>query len=142
MKHRIGFALTSLSLAVLLLAGSAQAQLAAHVIKVKVPFEFNVGNQAFPAGEYSLVTTEPFLLLLRDSQAHALATLVTRSVHAPAGPVSSKLEFEVEGGYHRLIRVWQENSSIGQELDRSKPATAAAQRRPADADAALAASQP
>jgi hypothetical protein len=142
MKHRIGLTLTSLALAVLLLAGSAHAQFTAHIIKVKVPFEFNVGNQAFPAGEYSLVSTAPYLLLLRDSQAHVLATLVTRSVHAPAVPASAKLEFDVEGGYHRLIRVWQENNAIGQELDRPKPATAVAKRRPANAHAAVAVSQP
>ena len=142
MKHRIGMTLTSLSLAVLLLAGSAHAQYIAHVIKAKIPFEFNVGNRAFPAGEYSLESTAPYLLVLRDSQAHVLATVVTRSVHAPAVPASAKLEFDTVGGYHRLIRVWQENSIIGQELDRPKLASALAKRRPANAPATVAASQP
>jgi hypothetical protein len=142
MKHQIGLTLTTLSLAVLLFAGPAHAQFTPHVIKAKVPFEFNVGNQVFPAGEYSVISTTPNLLTLRDSQNHVLVTLLTRSVHAPAVPVSAKLAFEVEGGDHRLIQVWQDDNVIGQELDRPKSATAVAKRRPANAHAAVAASQP
>ena len=50
MKRLIARTLTSLLLVVLWLGGAAYAQLTHAVIKVNIPFEFNVGNKTFPAG--------------------------------------------------------------------------------------------
>jgi len=67
MKSLVARTLTSVLLGVLTLGPIAQAQHAQRVIKVTVPFEFSVGNQVFPAGNYSVVSTAPALLDLRDA---------------------------------------------------------------------------
>jgi len=54
MKQLIARTLTSLLLAVGFLAGIANGQATSWVVKVNIPFEFNVGNKTFPAGSYSL----------------------------------------------------------------------------------------
>jgi hypothetical protein len=46
-----------LSLVVVIAAGTAAAQ-AQNVIKINVPFEFNVGQKAYSAGEYGLKITK------------------------------------------------------------------------------------
>ncbi|HVO81486.1 MAG TPA: hypothetical protein VMT28_12185 [Terriglobales bacterium] len=128
MKHLIARTLTSLSLAVLLLAGMAHAQYAS-VIKLKVPFEFVVGGQTFPAGEYSLVRTAPYLLVLRDAQAHSLMNVITRSTEAASAPTSPRVRFYTDGERHVLAQVWQQGDSIGQELYRPKAETVIARHR-------------
>src|SRR5215813_10683947 len=59
--------LSAMFLGVLLFAGIAHAQYTPQVIKVNVPFSFEVNGRSFPAGSYSLVRSEPNLLRLRDS---------------------------------------------------------------------------
>jgi hypothetical protein len=142
MKHLIARTLTSLSLAVLLLAGVVYAQPAPQVIRVKVPFEFVAGKHAFPAGEYSLVRTAPYLLVLRDAQGRTLATLITRSAESSPAPASAKLAFYDDGGQYRLAQVWQANDSIGQELYRPKANPVMARRRGAPIPGSAEASQP
>ena len=120
MKNLVARTLTSLLLGVLTLGPSAQAQHAERVIKVNIPFEFSVGNQVFPAGNYSLVSTAPALLDLRDAKGHTLARVLTNSVETQKVPASPTLEFYNEGSRYSLAQVWQENYSIGQELPQSK----------------------
>jgi hypothetical protein len=61
--------LTVLLPSVLLLAGAAQAQYEPHTLLVTVPFEFTAGAKTFPAGDYSIVSTAPDRLSVRDSRA-------------------------------------------------------------------------
>ena len=51
---------------VLSAVGMGQAQIGGDVLKVKVPFNFTVGTQTFPAGEYSLKPLLPHTMLLRN----------------------------------------------------------------------------
>jgi len=55
-----------LVLFVVLTVSMAQAQIGGNVLKVKVPFDFSVGTQTFPAGEYSLNKLLPHTLSLRN----------------------------------------------------------------------------
>jgi hypothetical protein len=129
MKNLVARTLTSLLLGVLTLGPVAQAQRAEQVIKANIPFEFSVGDQVFPAGNYSLVSTPPALLDLRDAQGHIVARVVTNSVETLKTPVSPRLEFNSEGGRYSLAQVWQENHSIGQQLQPSKSWAKTAKRR-------------
>jgi hypothetical protein len=128
MKNLVARTLTSLLLGVLTLGPVAQAQHAERVIKVNIPFEFSVGDQVFPAGNYSVVSTAPALLDLRDAEGHTLARVLTNSVETLKAPVSPRLEFNNEGGRYSLAQVWQENYSIGQQLPLSKSSTRTAKR--------------
>jgi hypothetical protein len=120
MKNPIALTLASLLLGVLTLGPSAQAQSAARIIKASIPFEFSVGERVFPAGSYSLISTAPVFLDLRDANGRIVVRVLTNSVETQQVPASPVLEFYNEGGRYSLAQVWQENQSIGQELPQSK----------------------
>ena len=128
MKNVFARTLTSLLLVLLTLGPAAQAQSGPQIIKANIPFEFGVGNQVFPAGSYSLVSTPPALLELRDAEGHILTKVLTNSVEASKTTVTPKLQFRSEGGRYSLAQVWQENHSIGQELQPSRSRVKTAKR--------------
>ena len=128
MKKLIARSIASILLSVLSLDLIAHAQSPERTIKANIPFEFSVGNRSFPAGRYSLVRVQPFLLELRDPEGRVLANVLTQSVQSQTAPAEPKLLFDNEGGGHALTQVWQENESIGQQLRPSKLATRAVQK--------------
>src|SRR5262249_38980091 len=120
--------LSAMSLGVLLFVGIAYAQYTPQVIKVNVPFSFEVYGQSFPAGTYSLLRDEPNILRLRDANGRSRATILTGSVVANTAPTTAKLDFRNQGGRHVLARVWQENNPYGYELYSGKPVQFLAKR--------------
>lgn len=122
-------AVTTVSLGVLLFAGMARAQYTPQVIKVKVPFSFEVNGKSFSAGSYSLVRAEPNVLRLRDENGRALVNILAGSVVAAEAPASAKLEFKAQGGRHVLTRIWQENNPYGYELYSSERSQLLAKKR-------------
>ena len=128
MKNLVARTLAAILLGVLTLASTAQAQGTERVIKVNIPFEFSVGDRVFPAGHYSLVSTTPALLQLRDTEGHILTRVLTNSVETSNTPAEPKLRFSSNGGRYSLAQVWQENDSIGQQLQPSKALLKTAKR--------------
>ncbi len=122
MKSLFARTFASLLLGVLTLGHLAQAQQAQRIIKVNIPFEFSVGDRDFPAGSYSLASSAPPLLDLRDAKGHTLVRLLTNSVETQTAPASPMLEFISDGGRYSLAEVWQEN-------DFDWPAAATSRRR-------------
>ena len=120
MKNLVARTVTLLLLGMLTLGPAAQAQRLERVIRTNIPFEFGVGNRIFPAGNYSVVSTAPALLELRDSDGHTLVTVLTNSAEAHDTPVVPTLRFERKDGRYSLAEVWQEHDSIGQQLQPSK----------------------
>lgn len=129
MKNLVARTLTALVLGVLSLGYMAHAQRITRVIKVDIPFEFNVGGQTFSAGHYSLVSSTPSLLELRNAEGHALTTVLTNSVQTSKGPASPTLQFANQDGQHVLVQVWQAEDSIGQQLQPPKSLIQVAKRR-------------
>ena len=101
--------------------GIAQAQFVAWVVKADIPFQFQVGRKTFPAGSYSLIRTGSYTLMLRDSRAAVVATVMTTPVVAVAPHARPKLAFHVEGGQYILTCVWPANSELGDALPPTKP---------------------
>lgn len=129
MKNRLARLLASLLLGVLALGSTAQAQRTERTIRANIPFDFVVAGEIFPPGRYSLVLNGPLWLELRDSDGRALASVLTRSVQAPAGPNQPKLRFEEENGRRVLSQVWQKGDPLGQQvLLRSKSASVAVRK--------------
>lgn len=130
MKNLTARILTILLPAVLLLGGTAQAQYEPHTLLVTVPFEFTAGDKTFPAGDYSIVSTAPDRLSLRDSRGHVLASLVAHSTGWPNDySRPPRLTFYSVGGTHALTHVWMAGS-VGYELASQQPVPAVAKRRP------------
>ena len=128
MKSQVGRAFASLLLSVLMLGSALHAQNTERVIKANIPFDFVVGNQVFPAGQYSVALVGPVLLELRDSRGRALVNVLTESVQKLATSDRPKLRFDNEGGQNVLTQVWQEGHEIGQQVLRSKSSTVAVRR--------------
>ncbi|SPE23443.1 exported hypothetical protein [Acidobacteriia bacterium SbA2] len=129
MKNLTARILTVLLPSILLLAGTAHSQYKPRTLIVTVPFEFTAGDKAFPAGDYSIVSTAPDRLSVRDSRGHVLASLVAHSAGLPNDySRPPRLTFHSVGGAHALTQVWME-SSIGYELASPQPVLVVAKRR-------------
>ncbi len=130
MKSMVARVLTALVfLGVLALGSAGHAQRTGQIIKANIPFEFTVASRIFPAGQYTLVRSEPSQLELRDSRGRVLVNVLTQSVERLSPSVQAKLRFENEEGRHVLTQVWQENESIGQQILQSKSDTYAVRKR-------------
>jgi hypothetical protein len=110
------WALTLLLLTVLLFTSAAGAQTGTPLIRVAVPFDFQVGNKLLPAGDYLIARAESYFLVVRDSNERVVAMVVTTPAQALTAPPVSKLVFRVDGGRNVLTRVWTSSSRYGYEL--------------------------
>lgn len=120
MKKAFGFALVAASL---LLASGAQAQ-ALHV-RADVPFDFVIGNNVYPAGNYDIERTLPTsnALLIR-SEAKMTSTFVLPMECTKGQPAEkSVLVFHRVGDEYFLYQIWTEGSTIGRELPQPKRET-------------------
>ena len=92
-------------------------------LTVKVPFEFVVGNQTFPAGTYkfrSLLNSVPSkaaidVLEVRSAEGHLYQAIVTDVVGGEE-PNNPKLVFTRFGGRTFLSEVWEAGKSAGCHL--------------------------
>ena len=142
MNRLVASSISALFVAVLLFVGNAHGQYVSRAIKVSVPFTFDVGDKTFPAGDYSVLQTAPYLLSLRDVQGHVLANLLTGSLERAESHGPAKLDFYVDGDRHVLARVWQEHELLGHQVSPSKRSTYLAKRRNTRIQAAAEGSQP
>jgi hypothetical protein len=99
--------------------GMGQAQIGGDVLKVKVPFNFTVGTQTFPAGEYSLKPLLPHTMSLRNQAGQVLTNINTNSVESTDAQKSMKLVFDGYDGHYFLAQIWKEGDNIGRELTKS-----------------------
>jgi hypothetical protein len=128
--------LTSLVFVAVWLAGTAYAQSAQRAIKVHIPFEFNVGDKTFPAGDYSV--TEPLqdFLALRNARGQTIASTFTHPVESSTAPEKPTLRFYFSGSQHTLAEVWQpEDGAIGRQLPATKSRVAVAKQPTVDTEA-------
>ena len=118
---RQGYTLSKmiLSMFVVLMVSMAHAQIGGDVLKVKVPFNFGVGTQTFPAGEYSLKPLLPHTMSLRNQAGQVLTNINTNSVESTDAQKSMKLVFDGYDGHYFLAQIWKEGDNIGRELTKS-----------------------
>jgi len=115
------------------LAISAQAS--QRTIKVHIPFEFNVGQQTFPAGDYSVSQTLEDVVALKNDRGQTIASAFTHPVQSLNAPEKPVLRFSVSDGQHSLAEVWRpEDGSVGQQLTPIKSRQAVAKRNTVDTD--------
>jgi hypothetical protein len=111
----LGFFLT-------LAAISAQAQTDSK-LKGHVPFDFNVGGQTLPAGDYVIERvsrqTSQEAVLIRSADGHARVLVRMSPTQAATAPEQSKLIFSSYGERHFLSQVFVEGDRLGLELPRS-----------------------
>jgi len=122
--------------------GITYAQTATSVIKVNIPFEFNVADKNFPAGDYSLVQPMQHFLVLRDARGRTVASAFTSGVDVSTPVVTPRLRFESVGGLHVLTELWQGQDPAGQRLMGAKSRTTFAKHHSEQAREAAEGSQP
>lgn len=127
------------ALGLLLVVSGAHAQ-SIHV-SGKVPFDFVVGKQTLPAGQYSVQSLErsPDALNIRNTDENISS--LTLTYHAEKLNPSNKtvLVFHRFGEQYFLAEIWVEGSSRGIEIPRSKLETQMAKNQTLGSDVIVAA---
>ena len=129
-----------LGLGLLLAVSAAQAQ--ETRVKASIPFDFVVGNQILPAGEYmvsSLGSTNEALVIRSDDSKPAILSL-TNSCTSSKPSDTSKLVFHHLAGRYFLSQVWAAGNSGGRQLPTSRIEVQLAKNNNARDEVALAAS--
>jgi hypothetical protein len=114
-------------LAVLMLATAARAQ--QQAVKADVPFDFVIGDRAYPAGEYTLKPALANTGIIRlDNTQESIARFVPSTKCENSAPSkSTKLVFRLMAGRYFLYQVWTEGSLTGHEFPKGRIETQLAQ---------------
>jgi hypothetical protein len=110
-------------------------------IKANVPFDFVVGNQVLPAGEY-LVTAQGAAnqaILIRSTDSKSAAMTIAFSCASASPSKDTKLVFHTLGGRYFLSQVWAQGYSQGRELRKSSAEIEMAKNQAAAGEFVLAA---
>jgi hypothetical protein len=115
------------SLTVLLMATAAQAQSTTNV-KANVPFDFVVGDRAYPAGEYRLESMGNGMAIRIDNREEAATGIALSNACTGSAPASStKLVFHRVGDSYFLYQIWTEGNLSGREFAKSRAEVQVAQ---------------
>ncbi|HXI24972.1 MAG TPA: hypothetical protein VNG71_14000 [Pyrinomonadaceae bacterium] len=89
---------------------------------VQVPFDFNIGDQAVPAGQYDVIipsnTGGALWILNHDGEPQRM--ILVRSAERRGGQMIAKLVFHRYGSTYFLAQAWMSGESAGCELSKTK----------------------
>ena len=85
-----------------------------------VPFAFQEGNRAFPAGTYRIDFQQEDMILLRNSKTDSLAYLMTNQAERVKVSQSGSIIFRKYGDQYFLSDLWLPNRNSGRRLPMSK----------------------
>jgi hypothetical protein len=93
-----------------------------RTVFANVPFEFNVGESALPAGECSVkaMTSGAEALAIRSQASNKSAVRLSTTIMASKAPEKTKLVFRRYNQQYFLAEVWHGGESIGRRLLKSK----------------------
>lgn len=116
---RFGF----LGLGLLLAVSAAQAQ--ETRVKATIPFDFVVGNQVLPGGDYTILSEGAGnqAILVRTDDGKGVGLYLTNACSSFNPSSTTKLIFHKMAGRYFLSQVWMQGSSAGRELPRSSVET-------------------
>jgi hypothetical protein len=104
-------------LVALFMATAAHAQ--QRALSATVPFNFIVGDRAYPAGDYLFRNSDSVLKITNTEQAKTEVTL-SNACESVTPSADTKLVFDRMGGYYFLRQIWVAGSFTGRELLRSR----------------------
>jgi Tfp pilus assembly protein PilX len=123
MKKQTQIMVGVLVLMTLLTVSVAKGQSASQRLTAKIPFEFSVGEQTLPAGEYEITIVNPSsdqrILRVRSTRGTDSVMLQTHSVTSKTTQ-SAKLVFRALGDRHFLMQAWTGVDENGLETSKSK----------------------
>ena len=109
------------ALAAMFLGVSAHAQ--TINVKADIPFDFVVGQQMLPQGQYSVATVSTpgsQFLAIRNADGRTEHVELGRSASLLNPAESSKLVFHHVGGRYFLAQIWTSGNNSGYEFGQSK----------------------
>lgn len=117
----LGSSLIACALAIGSLAStqSALAQSSARLAKVNIPFAFQAGTKAMPAGTYQIDRASRNLIVLHGP-GQAVAYVVTSDATKPQAPDHGNLLFARYGDTYFLREIWTAGNPIGWEFPKSR----------------------
>lgn len=110
-----------LSLCLMLAVVSVHAQ-SGNKLTVNIPFDFSIGNQTLPAGEYSVKQFSQRSMLIESADGRTRAIAQTPRIvqdGANEGTPQEKLVFHQYGNQYFLAQIWMFRGSDGRELNQS-----------------------
>ena len=115
-----GFTMLMLVVALAFVTAVASANGQSRNVKADIPFEFAVGDQALPAGEYAVrsATTAGDALMIRAENAKSSAVRLTNPIEDKRNRGQVKLVFHRYGERYFLAEVW--TGADGRELVKSR----------------------
>ena len=125
MKRQMVQGLTMLTLIVTVALGTAvvsgQGQSTVRV-KAQIPFEFAVGDQALPAGEYSVRAggNSGEVLMIQNAEASISTLRLANSIEPKRNKTEARLVFHRYGQNYFLREVWEGGDRTGHRLLESK----------------------
>jgi hypothetical protein len=120
MKKQVLKIFSMLSLFVTLAVGSVYAQSELR-LKVNIPFEFSVGDEALPAGEYTVRQLSQGFLVIENADGSATEIFSTIVARASKTPDESSLVFHRYGDEYFLSTIWMTGNITGREIFKSRP---------------------
>ena len=112
---------TTLSLFVLCACVCAQAQTRNNPFNI--PFDFQIGRQTLPAGDYTISFVFPDsnlrTIMLKSNDGHTTKIVQMLAVEAPQVLETGRLVFNRYGADHLLAQVWTPADSTGLAVRRS-----------------------
>jgi hypothetical protein len=98
---------------------SARAQ-ASFPLAANIPFDFVVGKQTLPAGEYRIEQlSSQSVQLIRSTDGHTSTIVMTMAALANDWQSESKLVFNRYGDQYFLSQIWTAGNKSGRELYKS-----------------------
>jgi hypothetical protein len=119
MNRKIAWTFLTILLFVMLAGANVYAQ-SSTKMKVNIPFDFRVGSQSLPAGEYTVVPKSPTMVEIRSKDGHESVPALTNTVNVNPSKFDGRLIFNRYGAYHFLSQILTPADKVGRRLIKSK----------------------
>jgi hypothetical protein len=102
------------------MATAAQAQQTS--VRASVPFDFVVGNQAYPAGEYAMKSLlgSGVPIRVENVQEETSKIVLSEACTSSNAATSTRLVFHRVGDSYFLYQIWQQGNTEGREFPVSR----------------------
>ena len=120
MRKQVCIGVLAMSFLASMLAGATASAKSVNNMKAQIPFDFQVGGQLIPAGEYIVTALSEDDATLRISSGKKMAIALTTAKEAKVNSeLRSRLVFHKYGDQYFLVAVWGTDRT-GRELPESK----------------------